>query len=91
MAKKQKVFRTVAVEWETFADYVFRGMNPSPTQRNEMRKAFYGGFSALMFQLKQLDDGVPDEVAMEHLNVLDTELKLFAAIQKKLGEQSDAR
>lgn len=39
---------TVRQMWDDFARHAFKGINPSPVQVQEMRRAFYAGVSVIL-------------------------------------------
>lgn len=74
---------TVAAEWDDFAAKTFPPGCPQ-VQIDDMRAAFYIGFSACM-QILQLMRELPRELRVDHIEALRRELIAF-------GEQAkDAR
>ena len=69
----------VAEQWDSFARAVLPA-NVSPVQRQEMRRAFYGGAQGLLYSiLKLLTPGVePSEDDMRMMSGIERELSDFA-------------
>ena len=64
-------------EWRGLAEMVFRGTNPSATQRSEMRKAFFAGYWALFCAL--------EEIGQPHVS--QTEGEMFLELRRRECEQ----
>lgn len=70
---------SIQVEWERFAEMVFRGMTPSETQREEMRKAFFAGAWLLLAALEEIgSDHVSEEEGERYLLSRKAECEEFA-------------
>lgn len=50
--------KSIEDEWNGFSQMVFRNVNPSPVQVEEMKRAFFGGAWAILCALKRI--GEPD-------------------------------
>jgi hypothetical protein len=70
--------KTVNEQWAEFAARL--GLERAPEiQRVEMRRAFYGGFSACLFTLRDGIPELPEADGCEALEVYTSELTEFAA------------
>lgn len=46
--------KTIEEEWQGFSTRIFAKMNPSPIQRQEMKRAFFAGAWAILCSLNQI-------------------------------------
>jgi len=59
---------TISEAWEGFRDAIFEGVNPSPIQEKETKKAFYAGFWAMLAITRKIGEPeVDEEVALQYL------------------------
>jgi hypothetical protein len=72
-------------EWVNYASYIFQGMEVSREQYTETRKAFFAGFTAMMFQFKQINLAPMDDVSRRHLDCLWSECVEFKKTQDPSG------
>lgn len=69
---------SLAVEWDRFTEMIFCDFKPSPTQINEMRKAFYAGAYTVLVNVKEIGEPhISEDVGCLHLNNLQAEGKAF--------------
>lgn len=79
--------------WKVFAAEIFKGRPISQTQHDEMKKAFYGGFSECFKIMSDVSEALPEDKACAVLDRLTREgneyvermLKEFAASEPSKG------
>lgn len=55
--------KTVAEEWDNFAEYISRNSPVGDVQRKEMKRAFYAGYWSMITDIEQAaEDGVMDSI-----------------------------
>ena len=52
------MLKSIEAEWQGFSEMIFAKMHPSPVQREEMKRAFFGGAWAMLCAVKRI--GEPD-------------------------------
>lgn len=68
--------KTVAEEWDGFADHIFRNMPVGETQREDMTRAFYAAYWSMITDIEQAaEDGVMDSI--EFMELRRTEVAEF--------------
>lgn len=68
--------KTVAEEWDGFADHIFRNMPVSDVQREETKRAFFAGYWSMITDIEQAaEDGVMDSI--EFMELRRTEVAEF--------------
>lgn len=72
------MLKTIAEQWSEFEKTVLDPMGAGPTQRQEMRRAFYAGVSFMLDQNLAIgDDGVDEDDGVKHLASIHAELDVF--------------
>lgn len=79
------VLNSIEHEWQRFSKMIFRGMNPSPTQVFEMKKAFFAGAWVIVNGAKEVGEPhVSEEEGIEYFKNLEQECLKF---HKKLMQE----
>jgi len=70
--------KTVQQEWESFSKEVFRGMDVSKTQSDEMRKAFFAGATAMLAMVQETGEPeISEDEGVARLDALQDEVVAF--------------
>ena len=64
-------------EWETFLAMIFKGQNLSEIQIKEMRKSFYAGAFVVICSMKQINDTVSEDEAINYFESIYKECLVF--------------
>ena len=69
---------TIEIQWQRFAAAVFKGLNPSKTQFEETRKAFYAGVWALSCTMQALTNpAISEDDALAYMSSIQAECEEF--------------
>lgn len=69
---------SIEEEWREFSAMIFNGVNPSPVQVEETRRAFYAGVWVMVCMARRI--GAPDVSELEgvvHLTKIENEVEAF--------------
>lgn len=70
--------RTIAAEWQTFATFIFQGVNVGEVQQEEMRKAFFAGAFAMLRSAREIgEEHVSEDQGADYLEERWQELTKF--------------
>lgn len=67
----------VSKVWEVVSAMLFKGMQPSQVQRDEMRRAFYVGFTENFKIMNDVSDRLTEDQACDVLTRINKELREF--------------